>query len=97
MANKKLYSIQDVKAQECLNVVMLKNHVEAERFFQMVVENPQSPVSRYPRDYKVLSIGEIDSETGEVKGSIPRDVTPYTWLDSHMSKRNGVNDNAASA
>lgn len=91
MSVKNLYSIQDVKAQECLNVVMLKNNVEAERFFQAVCENAQSPVSRYPKDYKLLSLGSIDSETGVIQASpVPRDVTPYTWVDTFLVARKAV-------
>lgn len=94
---KHVYSIQDIKAKECLNLVMLKNTAEAERFYQAVIENPQSPASRYPRDYRVLCLGAVDSETGEITPQLPDDVTPYTWLDSIMNKRNGGTSNAASS
>jgi len=94
---KSIYTIQDVKAKECLNLVMLKNTAEAERFFQAVVENPQSPAARYPRDYKVLCLGSVDSETGEINPSLPEDVTPYTWLEVHMLARKGGVNNAASS
>lgn len=93
MSVKNLYSIQDVKAQECLNVVMLKNNVEAERFFQAVCENAQSPVSRYPKDYRLLCLGSIDSETGVIEAaSVPRDVTPHTWVDTLLASRKVVSN-----
>jgi len=92
---KQVYTIQDVKAKECLNLVMLKNTAEAERFFQAVCENPQSPASRYPRDYKVLCLGSVDSETGEITPGLPEDVTPYNWLEVHELNRKG-GKNAAS-
>lgn len=90
MSAKMLFSLHDVKAMECLNVVMLKNNAEGERFFQAVCENPQSPVSRYPRDYKLLCLGSIESEDGTIVSFVPRDVTPYTWVDSFLLARKVV-------
>lgn len=86
--NKHLYGVRDVKINEIQNVIMLKNQAEAERFFCMIVQDPRSPIHKAPKDYMILELAAIDSETGELtRGKIPRDVTPHSWVDMEISRR----------
>lgn len=86
--NKHLYGVRDIKINEIQNVIMLKNAAEAERFFGMIVQDPRSPIHKAPKDYMILELGAIDSETGEItRGKIPRDVTPHSWVDMEIAKR----------
>lgn len=86
--NKHIYGVKDVKINEILNVIMLKNAAEAERFFIMLVQDPRSPHHKAPKDYIIMELAAIDSETGELaRGKIPRDVTPHSIVDMELTKR----------
>lgn len=85
--NKHVYSIRDRKIGELVNAVLLKNAAEAERFFLLVCSDQRSPVAAHPKDYEILELGGIDSETGVIVPAHPRDVTPHSAVDSIIRAR----------
>lgn len=84
---RNLYSIRDVKINELLNVVVLKNEAEAHRWFIMAVCDQRGPVAKAPKDYNMLHLGTIDTETGAIVPiGIPRDCTPHTAVDQIIAR-----------
>lgn len=59
---RRLYCIYDFKAQAPLNELFVchSNDDDAIRSFGSVCESPQSMVSRYPADFGLLFVGEVD-------------------------------------
>lgn len=84
---RNLYSIRDVKINELLNVVVLKNEAEAHRWYIMACCDTRGPVAKAPKDYAMLHLGTIDTETGAIAPvGIPKDVTPHTAVDQIIGR-----------
>lgn len=56
-----VYTINDVKAKECGDLVYAKNDEVAERFFKQAISK-----SPYPQDFQLLKVCDFDTETGIV-------------------------------
>lgn len=79
--NRGIYALRDVKISEYMNLIHLKNAAEAERFFIMLCADQRAPMSKAPKDYTIHEIGHFDTETGEIKPCLPKDVTPHSAVD----------------
>lgn len=66
-----MVSIYDKRAQEFGPPMCQHTLGTAERMFQDVVNDPQSPVSKHPEDYALFQIGEFESATGMSKATEP--------------------------
>lgn len=77
-----LVSVKDLKAQEYLFVLHFKNAAEAQRHYVSLLETPNLPLAKHPRDYALHQIATIDSETGAVAPTPVTDHTPYNYLDT---------------
>lgn len=92
MRQKMVIGLRDVKVGEYTAVFPLRSELEAQRVFLEGVENANSPLGRFPRDYQIHLIGMFDPETGAIVPEVPvRDVTPYSGLDELIGKRGGSN------
>lgn len=68
-----LYSVYDKKACFFASPFCVEREVMAERFFNELVCDPQSTISKYPDDFALYYLGEYDSSTGVVQCSdVPR-------------------------
>lgn len=66
---RSLYAIRDKKAETLLgNVVMMHNDVVATRMFKEAAASKDTPINKYPEDFELLRIAEIDEDSGAVKG-----------------------------
>jgi len=92
--NKHIYAIRDRKIGELLNAVLLKNAAEAERFYLLVCSDQRSPVAAHPKDYEILELGGIDSETGVIVPGHPKDVTPHSAVDAIIRTQEANNHGA---
>lgn len=85
---KMIVSIRDVKTQEYLGLVQVKNVPEAIRQFVGLCLDPRSPMYRFPRDYQVHHLGSFDVDTGKITPlELVADLTPYTHIDELVTKR----------
>lgn len=67
----KLYSIYDRKAAYYLPVFQMRSHADAERQFSEIVTNSDTPISKYPADYDLVCIGEINLESAQIVPNYP--------------------------
>lgn len=66
-----LYSIYDRKAAYYLPVFQQRAHADAERQFIELVTSSETPISRYPADYDLVCLGQIDLESGQIVPTYP--------------------------
>jgi aspartyl/asparaginyl-tRNA synthetase len=64
----RLYSIYDRRVHKFEPPMAFENDVQAERFLQNVVNNPNSKaaVTQYPQDFELYYVGEHNSIDGTV-------------------------------
>lgn len=75
-----------MKAEEYTGLVVFKTQGEAERFFLMAITDKRGAMWKFPRDYQLYELGGVDVKTGVVeRAPVPRDVTPYSAVDSFIS------------
>lgn len=61
---RQVYSIQDVKVSVFHPPMVLKNKAEARRLMADVVADSQTPMHKYPEDFRLMHIGEFDDNSG---------------------------------
>lgn len=66
-----LYSIYDRKAQYYLPVFTMRSHADALRQFADIVTASDTPVSKYPADYDLVCLGQMNLETGQIAPTYP--------------------------
>lgn len=66
-----LYAAYDRKAEYYLPVFQTKSEGEAIRSFTEAVVNSETPLSRYPAEYDLCHLGDMDMETGEIFPKFP--------------------------
>lgn len=66
-----LYSIYDRKAAYYLPVFTMRSHADAQRQFTEIVTSSDTPVSKYPADYDLVCLGQINLETGQIVPTYP--------------------------
>lgn len=82
MRQRILLGLRDVKIGEYVTVLPLRSEAEAQRFFLDSLNNPQSQMAKYPRDYQIHILASFDPESGAVSPeAAPRDITPYSGVE----------------
>jgi len=71
MQISKLFAAYDRKAQYYLPVFQARSEAEAIRSFSEAVISSDSNVSRYPAEYDLVFLGDMDMETGEITPQFP--------------------------
>jgi len=66
MTTLKLFSIRDLKASTYGQLICLPNRAVAIRTFTEWVKNPESFFAKYPHDFEMFEIGELDQVTGAI-------------------------------
>jgi hypothetical protein len=64
--SKKIYSVQDVKAQAFFPPVVYRTNGEALRGFQQSCANPESNFYQFPEDFVFVLLGEFDEFSGKI-------------------------------
>lgn len=69
---KKLYSVYDKKAENCLAIFEQPNDLVALRDFSRACTDKRenNVIAEYPDDYCLKSLGEFDSQSGEIKSDV---------------------------
>lgn len=67
----KLYSVYDEVAQTFNSPFPEANNQSAIRSFGSVCLDSGSVINKYPADYYLYAIGELDEHTGEIKPYLP--------------------------
>lgn len=75
-----LFAIYDSKSEAFDNPFTMRTFGEAERGFRDAVNGDKSLLAKYPEDYTLFALGEVDLSTGtitsyEVKRSIATGIT----------------------
>lgn len=60
-----IYTIFDRKASYCLPVFSAKTDVDAIRQFKEIVVSSDTDVSKYPADFDLIAIADLDQYTGQ--------------------------------
>jgi hypothetical protein len=63
---KRIYSVRDSKGEIYGQPFFKITHGEAERDFNMLANDPQSTVSRFPEDFDLYYLGDYDDVTGAI-------------------------------
>ena len=82
MAKTKLYTLLDTEAQLVSNIMLHRREAPAIRDFHNVLGMKDTQPGRYPEQFKLVCIGEMDDETGQLSAyTPPEDVTTGAeWL-----------------
>lgn len=82
---KKYYSVYD-KTGECyVGLFESDTDMRAIRFIEDSVNNPQTPMSKHPEDYRLDKICEVDMRTGEVLSNSVRRIIEIGELKNEKS------------
>ncbi|MEM2002725.1 MAG: hypothetical protein QXT77_08785 [Candidatus Methanomethylicaceae archaeon] len=60
----KLFAVKDLKAA-LYQAFFVRNKAEAIRNFTMLANNPDSMIARFPADYRLIELGELEESTGQ--------------------------------
>jgi len=60
----KIVTIKDMKAQTCFPPRAAASIAEATRQFEIVSNEGESMISRFPHDFRLLHIADFDANTG---------------------------------
>ena len=63
---KKIYVVQDTKAEYFMNPMVHRNNGEALRAFEEGATHPESFISKYPSNFNLILVGEFCEETGRI-------------------------------
>lgn len=63
---QKIFAIFDKKALTYFNPFYYHNKALALRGFGEIVNDPKTPLNKYPADFSIWSIGEWDEKTGTI-------------------------------
>lgn len=63
----KIYSVLDIKAGVYSPLMSFPNSVYAIRAFESMVNQPDTNINRYPFDFVLHYLGEMDDNTGMIK------------------------------
>lgn len=66
-----LYSIYDRKAAYYLPLFTMRGHADAQRQFTELVTTSDTTISKYPADYDLVCLGQINLETGQISPTYP--------------------------
>lgn len=63
-----IYSIYDEKAEAYNTPQYLRHKGEAIRMLQTTLDNKETMISKYPKDYSLYCLGTFDDNKGEIEG-----------------------------
>lgn len=66
MQTSLIFAAYDRKAQYYLPLFQSRSEAEAIRSFSEAVISSESPVSRYPAEFDLVCLGQVDLETGSI-------------------------------
>lgn len=75
-----IYEIKDDVTGFDGSLILLENDEEAKRVLALEVNNPESLMNKWHKDYSIWAAGERDRITGEIKPEQPRLVARATSL-----------------
>ena len=69
---KRLYSLYDKKANNCLGLYEQPNDLVAIRDFSRICANndEKNMIATFAEDYALLCLGEFDAETGKIESNV---------------------------
>lgn len=76
----KIYEIKDDVTGFDGNLMLLENDEDAMRVMALEVNNSESIINKWHKDYSIWAAGERDRVTGEIKPEQPRLVARATSL-----------------
>lgn len=62
----KIYTVYDSKVESYNTPFVLRSTGEALRWFQTLTNDPETQFSKYPTDFSLFEIGEVDMEKCEL-------------------------------
>ena len=68
-----MYAIYDYKVEVFQSVFTAKNDAQAERLFADVASDKETIIGRHPRDFALVRLGKVDTNTGKL---IPEEPAP---------------------
>lgn len=71
MAEKKVFSVYDIKAELFGPPFFTNREGEAVRMFKDAANDPNTMVGKHPSDYKLCCIATWDDESGEFESKTP--------------------------
>lgn len=88
MQSMKIFAAYDRKAQYYLPTFQARTEVDAIRSFTDAIMG-DTPLAKYPADYDLICLAEIDMETGKIDPIWPVDlvINGYTALDLAQKER----------
>lgn len=63
----KLFAIKDMKSQTFFRPTVSPTIADALRNFEIVSNEGESMISRFPNDFRLFHVGDFDVETGRLK------------------------------
>jgi len=66
MSTLKLFAIRDLKAATYGQIISLPTRAVATRTFSEWTRNPDSFFAKYPHDFELFELGELDQVTGRI-------------------------------
>lgn len=91
--SRRLYAILDNKADMIVGPLMMyPNDVVAVRGFGVHVENNQTDLNKYPDDFEMIYVGNIDETTGQINSeNVTTVCTARQWLDANKPDSTQLN------
>lgn len=65
-----IYSIFDKQSNQYGKPFVAINDTLARRAFDSVKQNPDSDLAKYPQDYKLCRLGDLESDTGHITSAV---------------------------
>lgn len=73
MAEKKVFSVYDIKSELYSAPFYMVTRGEAIRAFKDAANDPNIAIGKHPSDFKLVYIGSFDEETGQFENVIPQE------------------------
>lgn len=80
MSTLKIYSVKDAKAEVFNAPFFNLTHGQAERNFEILVNDPKSNPHQFPKDFDLYHIGTFDERTGKLEPCAPEHLVAATQL-----------------
>lgn len=92
MLKQKLYSIYDSVGGMFVPPFTARNEADAVRMFRTSVNDPSTNLNKYPTDFFLMELGEMDMTTGDIKSDKARKICMGAELLSRSDNINGQLD-----
>lgn len=67
----KIISVKDMKAKLFLQPTFQRSVHDATRSFEVIVNEPDNMISKFPDDFRLYQIGEFDQDSGVITETNP--------------------------